>query len=96
MQRRALALLLRCLREAASTFSANLFFEDGGTGCVILLLTWTLVLLLGDRCSVDALRARGPAARASKIALARDAAKKPLFTLAALAVLLQAAARFIG
>jgi hypothetical protein len=70
----------------------NLFFEDGGTTCVILLLTWTLLLPLGDWFSLDALwqQARLPNLRSRvRVRLARRA---PLVSLAALAVLLQAAA----
>jgi hypothetical protein len=70
----------------------NLFFEDGGTTCVILLLTWTLLLPLGDWFSLDALwrEARLPSLR-SRVR-ARLARRAPLVSLAALAVLLQATA----
>ncbi len=75
----------------ASLNAGNTFFEDGGTGCTILLLCWTLLLPLGDRFSIDALLrdARRGSVRAR--ALARAEARRPLYTLAALAVLLQAA-----
>ena len=75
----------------ASLNARNLFFEDGGTGCTILLLGWTLLLPLGDRFSLDALLRDAKLAKIEERVVARAAAKKPLITLAALAVLLQAA-----
>jgi hypothetical protein len=70
----------------------NLFFEDGGTGCTILLLCWTLWLPLGDRYALDALWRDARLASVKQRTIVRAAAKRPLITLAALAVLLQAAA----
>ena len=69
----------------------NLFFEDGGTCLVILLLSWTLLLPLGDRYSLDALRRDAAMPTVKARVAARAAARTPLFTLAALAILLQAA-----
>ncbi|HXK17932.1 MAG TPA: hypothetical protein VNG33_09025 [Polyangiaceae bacterium] len=69
----------------------NLFFEDGGTTCTILLLCWTLLLPLGDRFSLDALLRDARLPSVKQRALARAAASKPVVTLAALAILLQAA-----
>lgn len=76
----------------ASLNARNLFFEDGGTGLVILLLSWTVLLPLGDRYSLDALRRDAGLPNLKQRVAARAEAKAPLFTLAALAVLLQAAA----
>lgn len=75
----------------ASLNARNLFFEDGGTGTVILLLSWTLLLPLADRYALDALRrdARLPNLKAR--VSARAGARTPVFSLAALALLLQAA-----
>lgn len=72
--------------------SRNLFFEDGGTGCCVLLAIWTLLLPVGDRFSLDALGrdARLPSVR--QRANARAASREPLVSIAALALLLQAAA----
>jgi Lipase maturation factor len=81
-----LALLGYCSLNAR-----NLFFEDGGTCLVILLLTWTVLLPLGDRYSLDALRRDAALPTLKARASARAQARKPLFTLAALAILLQAA-----
>jgi hypothetical protein len=82
---------LLALAGYASLNASNTFFEDGGTGCTILLLGWTLLLPLGDRYSLDALLrdARAPSVRARVAARAR--AREPLYSLAGLAVLLQAA-----
>jgi hypothetical protein len=85
------AMQILALLGYASLNARNLFFEDGGTGCVILLLGWTLLLPLADRFSVDALRRDAKLSRISERVRARTAARQPLFTLAALAVLLQAA-----
>lgn len=69
----------------------NLFFEDGGTGCTILLLCWTLLLPLGDRFSADALLRDARRARIAERVAVRRGAQQPVYTLALLAVLLQAA-----
>lgn len=75
----------------ASLNARNLFFEDGGTSLVIILLTWTVVLPLADCLSLDALR-RDAGQRTLKMRVAaRAEAQKPLVTLAGLAILLQAA-----
>ena len=68
----------------------NLFFSDGGTATTILLAAWTAFLPLGDRYSLDALR-RDAGARTirSRIAL-RRARCEPVYSLAVLALLLQA------
>ena len=71
--------------------ASNLFFEDGGTSCTILLLGWTLLLPLGDRFSLDSLRRDARLASIKQRVLARAAARQPVVTLAALAILLQAA-----
>lgn len=76
----------------ASLNARNLFFEDGGTSLVILLLTWTVLLPLGDRFSLDALRRDAALPSVKARVAARAEARLPLFTLAALAILLQAAA----
>lgn len=76
----------------ASLNARNFFFEDGGTSVTILLLTWTLWLPLADRFSLDAIRRD---ARLPSVLLrvrARLASRAPLFTVAALIFLLQAAA----
>lgn len=75
----------------ASLNARNLFFEDGGTSLVVILLTWTVLVPLGDRFSLDALRrdAALPSVKARVAARAQAAA--PLYSLAALAILLQAA-----
>jgi hypothetical protein len=70
----------------------NLFFEDGGTTCVILLLGWTLLLPLGDWFSLDALRRESRLPNLAARLRARAQRKAPLVSLAALALLLQAAA----
>jgi hypothetical protein len=75
----------------ASLNARNLFFEDGGTGCVILLLGWTLLLPLGERFSLDALRRDAALPRLKDRVLVRQTLAEPLVTLAGLAVLLQAA-----
>jgi hypothetical protein len=69
----------------------NLFFEDGGTSLVIILLTWTVLLPLGDRFSLDALRRDAALPNLKARASARAQARLPLYSLAALAILLQAA-----
>lgn len=74
----------------ASLNARNLFFEDGGTGTVILLLTWTLLLPLADRFSLDALRRDAALSTIQQRALARALARTPVHSLAALAILLQA------
>jgi hypothetical protein len=74
----------------ASLNARNLFFEDGGTSLVIILLTWTVLLPLGDRCSLDALRRDAALPTLKARVAARAEARAPLFTLAALAILLQA------
>lgn len=71
--------------------ASNLFFEDGGTSCTILLLGWTLLLPLGDRFSLDALRRDAGLANLKQRVRARAATKKPVITLVGLAILLQAA-----
>jgi hypothetical protein len=76
----------------ASLNARNLFFEDGGTGTVILLLSWTLLLPLADRFSLDALRRDAARPTIAERVRERAAAREPLVTLAALAVLLQASA----
>jgi hypothetical protein len=76
----------------ASLNARNLFFEDGGTSCVILLLGWTLLLPLHDRFSLDAVRRDAALHRLKDRVAARAAARRPLVSLAALALLLQAAA----
>lgn len=75
----------------ASLNASNTFFEDGGTGCTILLLGWTLLLPLGDRFSVDALLRDAKKSSVRERARGRAEAREPLYTLATLAVLLQAA-----
>lgn len=75
----------------ASLNARNLFFEDGGTGTVILLLGWTLLMPLGDRFSLDALRRDARLATVKERAEARRSARAPVISLAALAILLQAA-----
>lgn len=75
----------------ASLNARNLFFEDGGTGLVIVLLTWTLCLPLADRFALDALRRDAKLGTLKARIAARAEARQPLFTLAALAILLQAA-----
>jgi hypothetical protein len=69
----------------------NLFFEDGGTGCVILLLGWTSLLPLGDRFSVDAVRREAGLTRIVERVGLRAQLQRPVVTLAALAILLQSA-----
>jgi hypothetical protein len=75
----------------ASLNASNTFFEDGGTGCTLLLLGWTLLLPLGDRFSLDALLRDAKASSVKERARGRAEARQPLYTLAMLAVLLQAA-----
>ncbi len=75
----------------ASLNARNLFFEDGGTGTVILLLGWTLLLPLGDRFSIDALRRDAAQPTVRQRVQARANARLPVVSLAAVAVLLQAA-----
>jgi hypothetical protein len=75
----------------ASLNARNLFFEDGGTGLVIILLTWTVALPLADRFALDALRRDAALATLKARVVARAEARKPLLTLAGLAILLQAA-----
>jgi Lipase maturation factor len=75
----------------ASLNARNLFFEDGGTGTVILLLGWTLLLPLSDRFSLDALRRDAALPTLKQRVQARANARAPVVSLAALAVLLQAA-----
>ncbi|HEX2874266.1 MAG TPA: hypothetical protein VHP33_23590 [Polyangiaceae bacterium] len=74
----------------ASLNARNLFFEDGGTGTVILLLTWTLLLPLADRFSLDALRRDAALSTIKARVAARAEARTPVYSLAALAILLQA------
>jgi hypothetical protein len=71
--------------------SRNLFFEDGGTGCCVLLSLWTLLLPLGDRFSLDALRRNARLPSVAARVQARAEAQAPLISLAAFALLLQAA-----
>lgn len=71
--------------------SRNLFFEDGGTGCCVLLAIWTLLLPVGDRFSLDALRREAKLPTIARRVAARAEAARPVVSLAALAVLLQAA-----
>lgn len=80
-----------CLLAYTSLNARNLFFEDGGTSTVILLLGWTLLLPLGDRFSLDALRRDAACPKIADRVAAREAASRPVVTLAALALLLQAA-----
>lgn|GEM_PF-1483543 len=75
----------------ASLNARNLFFEDGGTSLVIILLTWTVALPLADRFALDALRRDAALATVKARVVARAEARKPLITLAGLAILLQAA-----
>jgi hypothetical protein len=67
----------------------NLFAEDGGVSTLIALGLWTLFLPLGDRYSLDALvrEARLPSVRA-RVAR-RKRLKKPVVSLAVLALVLQ-------
>jgi hypothetical protein len=83
---------LLALLGYASLNARNLFFEDGGTGTVVLLLTWTLLLPLADCFSIDALRRDAALPRIKDRVRRRAAAREPLVTLAALALLLQASA----
>ncbi len=71
--------------------SRNLFFEDGGTGCCVLLAIWTLLLPLGDRFSLDALRREAKLPTIAERVAARAEVALPVVSLAAFAVLLQAA-----
>lgn len=73
----------------------NLFFEDGGTGTTTLLLCWTLLLPLGDRFALDALRRDAALPRLQERWRARAEARLPLITLAALGVLLQASVIYV-
>jgi hypothetical protein len=82
---------LLALLGYASLNARNLFFEDGGTGCTILLLCWTLFIPLGERFSVDALLRDAARSSLKARVAARAGARRPLYTLAALAVLAQAA-----
>jgi hypothetical protein len=75
----------------ASLNARNLFFEDGGTSLVIILLTWTVALPLADRFSLDALRRDAALPTVKARVAARHEARTPLVTLAGLAILLQAA-----
>jgi hypothetical protein len=75
----------------ASLNARNLFFEDGGTSLVIILLTWTVALPLADRFALDALRRDAALPNVKARAVARHEARRPLVTLAGLAILLQAA-----
>ena len=60
----------------------NLFFEDGGTGTVILLLGWTLLLPLSDRFSLDALRRDAGLPTLKERVRARANARAPVVSLA--------------
>ncbi len=75
----------------ASLNARNLFYEDGGTGTVILLLGWTLLLPLSDRFSLDALRRDAALPTLKERVQARASTHAPVVSLAAVAVLLQAA-----
>ncbi|RYZ09522.1 MAG: hypothetical protein EOO73_04290 [Myxococcales bacterium] len=75
----------------ASLNASNTFFEDGGTGCTILLLVYTLLLPLGDRFSLDALRRDANAASVRARVRLRAEARRPLYSLGLLLLLLQAA-----
>jgi hypothetical protein len=75
----------------ASLNARNLFFEDGGTSLVIILLTWTVALPLADRFALDALRRDAALPTLQARVAARAEARKPVVTLAGLAILLQAA-----
>jgi hypothetical protein len=86
------AMQVLALLAYASLNARNLFFEDGGTTCVILLLGWTLLLPLGDWFSLDALRREVKLPNLAARLRARAERKAPLVSLAALALLLQAAA----
>lgn len=93
----ALGLFTRVMQVLAlicyvSLNSRNLFFEDGGTGCCVLLTIWTLLLPLGDRYSLDALRAAARLPNVASRVQARELMEQPFVSLAALALLLQAAA----
>ena len=82
---------LLALLGYASLNARNLFYEDGGTGCVILLLGWTLLLPLGDRVSLDAVRRDAGLSRICERVFARQEVEAPVVSLAGLAILLQAA-----
>lgn len=76
----------------ASLNARNLFYEDGGTSVVILLLTWTAWLPLGDRFSLDAIRREARLPNALARARLRLEQRAPLISVAALIILLQTAA----
>jgi hypothetical protein len=86
------AMQVLALLAYSSLNARNLFFEDGGTTCVILLLGWTLLLPLGDWFSLDVLRREARLPNLAARLRARAERKLPLVSLAALALLLQAAA----
>jgi hypothetical protein len=69
----------------------NLFFEDGGVSVLILLAVWTLFMPLGDRFSLDALRAEAKMPRIADRVRARAAREAPFISLSVLAILLQIA-----
>lgn len=69
----------------------NLFFEDGGTSLVIILLTWTVALPLADRFALDALRRDAALPTVKARVAARFEARRPVVTVAGLAILLQGA-----
>lgn len=85
------AMQVLALLGYASLNARNTYFEDGGTGCTILLLCWTLFAPLGDRFSLDALLRDARATSVAARVRARAKARTPYYSLAALAVLLQAA-----
>lgn len=76
----------------ASLNARNLFFEDGGTSVVIILLTWTVWLPLGDRFSLDAIRREARLSTVLERVRLRVAQRAPLISAAALIILLQTAA----
>jgi hypothetical protein len=79
-------LALVCL---TSLNSRNLFVEDGGVSTLIVLGVWTLFLPLGERLSLDALRAEAYHARLGERIDLRKRASVPAVSLAVLALCLQ-------
>src|SRR4029450_13953590 len=77
------------LVSITSLNSRNLFVEDGGVSTLIALGVWTVLLPVGERLSVDALRAEAGLRTLRERVTWRRSASTPVVSLAVLALALQ-------
>jgi hypothetical protein len=73
----------------------NLMVEDGGVATMIAFAVWTVFLPLGDRLSLDALCRDAALKNIAQRVRARKAAKRPVVSLAVLALTLQIVAIYL-